>query len=61
MSLVCNLVTKKKKTRDTHIRAFSHTRLVGAGATDLGNFGVMAVTQPVIIFLSYSSVNTSTI
>jgi len=27
---------------DTHIRAFSHTHMVGAGLPDLGNFGVMA-------------------
>ena len=26
---------------DTHISAFSHTRLVGAGVPDLGNFGLM--------------------
>jgi predicted alpha-1,2-mannosidase len=28
---------------DTHVRAFSHTRMVGAGLGDLGNFGVMPV------------------
>ena len=26
---------------DTYIRAFSHTRLVGAGVGDFGNFGIM--------------------
>ena len=30
---------------DTHIRAFSHTHLVGAGVADLGNVGVMAVSS----------------
>ena len=28
---------------DTVIRAFSHTRLVGAGVSDLGNFGMMPI------------------
>jgi len=34
---------KKKKNQfsDSHIRAFSHTHLVGAGLPDYGNFGVM--------------------
>ena len=29
--------------RDTHIRAFSHTRLVGAGLSDFGNFGLIPI------------------
>lgn len=31
---------------DKVIRAFSHTRLVGAGAADLGNFGFMPTSRP---------------
>jgi putative alpha-1,2-mannosidase len=31
---------------DSHIRAFSHTHLVGAGVGDFGNIGIMAVTKP---------------
>lgn len=31
---------------DDTIRAFSHTRLVGAGVTDLGNFGIMPTHFP---------------
>eukprot|EP00049_Salpingoeca_infusionum_P012982 m.241311 g.241311 ORF g.241311 m.241311 type:complete len:752 (+) comp15323_c0_seq1:878-3133(+) len=30
---------------DTHIRCFSHTHMVGSGASDYGNIGVMAVRE----------------
>ena len=39
--------------RDTHIRSFSHTHMVGAGLPDYGSFGVMpvrvAVPTPVLV------------